>query len=133
MKKLFVLIGQEQRERCKAYIDSLPFGRIAVEIGPYKKKRSVPFNNYYWGFVVAPMAEHCGYTPDEMHEELLGSYFGWETREFMGHKREVPRRTTTSPETLTTTEMQDYVYHCQRVAAQMNVPIQDDPEMRAAG
>jgi len=37
---------------------------------PTKPIRSNDQNAYYWVAVVTPLAEHFGYTPLEMHEEL---------------------------------------------------------------
>ena len=104
-------------------IEEVMNAQLPIEVGmrPYKRKRSNSFNAYYWGCVVTPMAEHCGYSPNQMHEELLGSYWGWETVEFRGHRREVPKRRTTFPNTLNWEEMSNYVHHCQRVGVELGV------------
>ena len=96
---------------------------LSVEWEPYRKKRSTGMNALYWASIVTPLAEHCGYSPNEMHDELLGAYFGWEEKEFNGHKREVPRRRTTFPKTISWEEMADYIEHCRSIAANMGVVI----------
>ncbi len=78
--------------------------RLNVTIKPYRKKRSVDQNAYYWGVIIKVLAEHTGYTPAEMHEEILGAYVGWESRTIKGHSREYPRRRTTFPDTMETVD-----------------------------
>lgn len=99
--------------------------KLIFEVRPYKKPRSLDANAYWWGVVVTPLAEHCGYSPAEMHVELCGSFFGWKTVEFRGHKREVPRRTTTSPDKLGTMEFAELIHHGQQIAADLGVSLPD--------
>lgn len=45
--------------------------RLQVVISPFKGElRSLALNRYYWGIVLELLAEHCGYTREEMHEAL---------------------------------------------------------------
>jgi hypothetical protein len=30
----------------------------------------MPMNSLYWGVYIKTIAEHCGYNPEELHEEL---------------------------------------------------------------
>ena len=98
---------------------------MEVIIQPYRKKRSGQSNRYYWGCVVGPLAEHTGYTPAEMHEEILGAYVGWETREVRGHIREFPRRTSTKPATMETMDFKGLIETGQRIAAEIGVMLHD--------
>ena len=43
-------------------------GEWLVTISRAKATRSGQANRYYWGTVVQAVAEHTGYTPDEVHE-----------------------------------------------------------------
>jgi hypothetical protein len=43
---------------------------VVVALRTRKEKRSTQANKFYWGHVVAEIAEHCGYTKDEAHEAL---------------------------------------------------------------
>lgn len=43
---------------------------VDITIRKHKSQRSNDQNAYYWGVVVAILASHFGYEPDEMHEEL---------------------------------------------------------------
>lgn len=91
-----------------------------LEIKPYKKDRTTQQNRYYRGFVVRPLAQHCGYTEAEMHDELLGSYFGWKTiRGLSGREREVPSRRTTEPEKMSKEDFSKFIEHCHAVGAGM--------------
>lgn len=105
--------------------------KAIVEVRPYRKPRSLDANAYWWAVIVTPMAAHCGYTPAEMHTELCGSFFGWKTVEFRGHTREVPRRTTTHPDTLGTMEFADLIHHGHKIMSEMGVPVPADNEVAA--
>lgn len=119
---------------CVSFLQKLavekPQQKWSVKIEEAKRARSLGSNNFYWGFVVTPMAEALGYSENEMHDELLGSYFGWVQKEFRGHVRDVPRRTTTTNENgerdvLTGERMRLYMAHCQKIAAEMGVCLPD--------
>ena len=99
---------------------------VEVTVKPFHKKRSTEANSFYWGCVVTPLAEHCGYSREEMHTELLGIYYGWESREFRGHKRDFPRRTTTTPETTHSLDFQGLIQTGQQIAAEMGVRLPDE-------
>jgi hypothetical protein len=43
---------------------------IVCTFEEWKDKRSDPQNRYWWGVVVAVLADHCGYSSDEMHDAL---------------------------------------------------------------
>lgn len=101
-----------------------PKVRLKVSVEKYKKARSTEANAYWWAAIVHPLAEHTGYSPQEMHRELCGSYFGWEQKEFRGRKCMVPRRTTTTPDTLGTMEFSDLIHHGHKCAAELGVPLQ---------
>jgi hypothetical protein len=47
-----------------------PDGPVTVTVERETATRSVQANAYYWGVAVKALAEHTGYTPDEMHEVL---------------------------------------------------------------
>lgn len=49
-------------------------GEFIVTITPRKAARSIQANRYYWGVVVELIAEHTGYTPDEIHELLKAKF-----------------------------------------------------------
>lgn len=101
---------------------------LEVIIKPWEKKRSEESNNYYWAVIVDPTASFCGYSKDAMHDEFLGSYFGWVEKELRGHIRQYPRRTTTTNEegerdVLPKHEMQNYIEHCKAIQSELGVPL----------
>lgn len=103
--------------------------RLTITVQKYAKKRSTDANRYYWGVVVNPLAEATGYTPAEMHDEILGAYAGWETRNINGHVREFPRRRSTQPETMETMDFMGLIETGRRIAAELGVIL---PDQKAA-
>jgi hypothetical protein len=63
----FVIKSKEKAEELCRIIrhSSLPFKFAIQEILP---TRSIESNDYYWGFIVTPVANHTGHTTDEIHE-----------------------------------------------------------------
>jgi hypothetical protein len=97
--------------------------RVTVEV--FKTKRSLDANAYYWGQVITPMAEHTGYTPEEMHEVLLFQIYGEKTLTGTtgAGRYQIPAKRTHN---MTITEFQDHIHHCQRIAAELGVAIQPE-------
>ncbi len=61
------------RERFKAFTGK----RVAIIVKAHVAQRSLNQSNYWWGVPVPMLAEHCGYTPSQMHYALLGECFGY--------------------------------------------------------
>lgn len=76
-------------------------GDVQISIEKKRKRRSTAENNYYWGVVVELLAEHFGYTPEEMHEALK--------IEFLKVHTEGKPDTVKGTKKLTTVEMEDYL------------------------
>lgn len=100
-------------------------GRYTIKVEKYRKKRSNDANAFYWSCVVTPLSEHTGYSVPEMHDEILGRYVGWETRNIGGHMREFPRRRTTSPDIMDTMDFKGLIETGQMLAAELGVPLPD--------
>lgn len=47
---------------------------LEVTVKRLRATRSLLQNAYYWGVVVQLLAEHTGYTPDEMHDVLKAKF-----------------------------------------------------------
>lgn len=47
---------------------------VGVIVKQYRKIRSIQQNRYYWGVIVKMLAEHCGYSDEEMHESLKDKF-----------------------------------------------------------
>jgi hypothetical protein len=43
---------------------------VEIIIRKHKSQRSLDQNAYYWGVVVPILADHFGYEPEELHEEM---------------------------------------------------------------
>ena len=121
-------------------LDTTVCWKVTVE--PIKYDRSLSQNAYLWAVPNKMISEATGYEVDEVHEYLLGAYFGW--REKRVPKKpsnpqgveSVPRRTTTKNESgkrnvLSTKDFAEYVGFVQRFAAQkLHIVIPDpDPEL----
>jgi hypothetical protein len=135
MKKSFPYRNAQEWQTCLDYLLSIrDTGKYRVTVEKYRKKRSLDANRYYWSCVVTPLAEHTGFTREEMHEELLGSYYGWETKSIRGHQRDFPRRRSTSPETADTMDFMGLIQTGQQIAAELGIilPDQEHPEQENA-
>ena len=49
-------------------------GEVLIRIERLRATRSQRQNAWYWGVIVQLLAEHTGYTPDEMHEVLKAKF-----------------------------------------------------------
>jgi hypothetical protein len=102
----------------RRYIQTCNDGPYRIEVKPYKPSRSDRQNRYYWGVVVRLLADHCGYTDDEMHDALKWMFL----RVSSGNKPDTVRST----KRLTTQEFEVYIETIKRWAAQdMGVYIPD--------
>lgn len=88
---------------------------FVVEIHKAKQVRSLRQNAYYWGVVVAIVADHTGYTPDESHQELARMFLGYENN---------GKSFVRSTSKLNTVEFEQYMDKCRAWAmAEMSVHI----------
>ena len=83
----------------REHVASLAGKFVEVIIRPERKQRSGEQNRYYHGVVVKILAEHCGYTPAEMHDALRVKFLSEQSGELL------KVRSTTD---LTTKEFEEY-------------------------
>ncbi len=95
----------------KMALGALEGRRFEVTIRRERKKRSLNQNSYYWGIVVAMIAEAAGYEPEEAHEALK-----WELLRVHDDTRLPTVRSTAD---LTTVEFEDYMARCRRLGAEV--------------
>lgn len=93
-----------------------------VLIRKYAKTRTSAANNYLWGVCYTLMADASGYEKEELHDLMCKKHFGVRIVEFMGVKKSVAVRTTTTnehgdPETLPVPEFAEFVDFVIREAA----------------
>lgn len=65
------------RQRIAAVLNGFRGKAIDVEIKRHRDKRSLDQNAYWHAVPVDLLAEHCGYTHDQMHYALLGEWGGY--------------------------------------------------------
>lgn len=70
MKLIINFANKEQVGRLVEHLQNLSNELYDITIKKHKRKRSIEQNSYYWSCVIAPLANHFGYTSEEMHEEL---------------------------------------------------------------
>ena len=44
--------------------------RMTMDIKPFKKKRTLKENNYYWGVIIKHISDFTGMTPEEAHDSM---------------------------------------------------------------
>lgn len=143
----FVLPGGTHRKRALPLavrvlegLDELTAWKVVIE--PVSHERSSAQNAYLWGVANKMISDATGYESEEVHEYLLGRYFGWREKHVPKKPsnakglESIPRRTTTTDENgrrnvLTTTQFSEYVAFVQRFAAQKVGIIIPDPEHAA--
>lgn len=67
----------DKRTEFHEAIKALAGHEVVVKVTPKQRKRSLNQNAYWWAEPVKRLAEHCGYTPAQMHYALLGECFGY--------------------------------------------------------
>lgn len=66
----------QNKDMFDTYLQTLP-EEVQITVSKIKKDRSLPQNAYLWSGVYPPLAEHLGYTNEEMHE-ICKSKFNFE-------------------------------------------------------
>lgn len=98
---------------------------VEIEIRKRRSKRSLKQNAAYHA-AIAPLAEHLGYTTEELKLAMLGGCFGW--HEISG--AQLPIRLHTSD--LNTEEFSDLMAYTNQIAAEAGILILDPSEWKAA-
>jgi hypothetical protein len=120
-------IRLEQREAFAALLRRLEGCQVKLWMTKLNRPRSLSQNAYYWGVVVALLAEHCGYEPEEMHEALKERFLRDREHEMHGLQK------TRSTASLSTAEMCEYIEACCRLGAELGVVIPEPGESSCAG
>lgn len=142
---MFPLEDAERRkvraQRVAAFLAGLdPRKPWELIVRPFKRQRTNPQNAYERGVCCVLLSKAVGYEPDEIHDFLCGTYWGWKqvacpkTPNNPRGIKDVPIRTTTTNENgdrdvLNKQDYWDFVEFIQRFGAQRGVMIPDpDPE-----
>lgn len=85
-----LLDSEDKRQRALMIIGALRLDRpLEVLVRPYVEKRSQSQNARLW-VLHQKVAEHLGVAPDDMHEEALCRFFGYEEKKIGPFVRRVP-------------------------------------------
>lgn len=115
-----------------------------VTVAPLRNTRSAEQNAYMWAVPIKMISAKTGYEPEEVHEYLMGEYFGWKDRRVPKTPRNpkglasIPKRTTTKDydgkrAILPTTDFSEYVEFIQRFAAEKLGLVIPDPDPTLVG
>lgn len=128
-------------QRVAAFLAALdPAKQWELIVRPFKRPRSNPQNAYERGVACVKLATAIGYDPDDVHDFLCGTYWGWKqvscpkTPSNPKGIKDEPIRTTTTNErgerdVLNKQDYWDFVEFIQRFGAKHGVYIPDpDPE-----
>ena len=128
-------------QRVSTFLSGLdPKRTWEVIVRPFKRTRTSQQNRYERGVACVLLSKKIGYEPDDIHEYLCGTYWGWKQEECPKTPnnprgiRDVPVRTTTKNENgesdvLNKQDYWDFVAFIQRFGAEHGVHIPDpDPE-----
>ncbi len=111
--------------RFASHLRRLEGADVEIIVRKHRKKRSDPQNKYYWGVVVAILADHCGYDkPEEMHDALR--------IKFLTIHQDGPLPTVRSTADLSTVEFEHYMLQCRKLGAEMNCQIPEPNEVEYA-
>src|SRR5437016_3327127 len=109
-------IELKDREGFHALIQSLEGKEVQLTLERFRMRRSNQQSRYYWGVIVALLADHCGYEPEEMHEALKAKFLRDRANEEVG---DLPK--IRSSASLDTVAFSDYCAKCQQLAAELGL------------
>lgn len=146
-QRVFLPIEDEVRrkvhaQRVATFLQGLDCRRSwEVLVRPFKRSRTNQQSRYERGVACLLLADATGYEPEEVHEYLCGTYWGWKqvscpkTPSNPSGVKDVPLRTTTTNfkgerDVLSKQDFADFVAFIQRFGAKHNVYIPDpDPDL----
>uniref|UniRef100_A0A6H1ZUY3 Uncharacterized protein n=1 Tax=viral metagenome TaxID=1070528 RepID=A0A6H1ZUY3_9ZZZZ len=70
--------------RFYSWLSTLEGQEVDVIVRKKRKQRSLQQNRYYHGVIIKILADHCGYSPEEMHEALKEKFLGTQERDKHG-------------------------------------------------
>lgn len=121
----FIILNEKVRTNAIEYIKQQNIDKpLQMDIKPYKRNRTLSQNNLYWMWIPY-LAEHFGYTEEEMHDELKYAFLGETT---YINRKGIERVKPISTTTLKTKGMADYLTKVEVLAnkEEIKLPIPDD-------
>lgn len=122
---IFNIIDKDRKDNCISCIKKLKEGdKWEVVIQERKNKRRLSQNRLYWMWIPY-LADHFGYTKDQMHDELKYAFIGEET--WTNNKGKIRTR----PISTTTLSVEEYVHYLNKIDLlarkfQIQLPQPDD-------
>jgi hypothetical protein len=113
------------REMFVRHLLTLAGKEIDLTVKRHRAQRGSQANRYYYGVVVATLADCLGYERDELHEALAHRFLST-----TGPDDPLPRRRSTAD--LNTAEMAEYIDQCKRLASELGCYIPEPGEAEAA-
>lgn len=105
--------------RCVEYVNGLQRGhKYMVTVDELHKPHSGAARNFYWGFVVTPLAEHVGESKEQMHEIILCELYGFTIRIFRGKEYRIPNKRTSK---MSDKEYTEHIHRAQALAGEEGV------------
>ena len=129
MQSLILLDSDRNFTRAKQALVSLWNGRAELalhqfQVDEYKETKRRYQEKFYWGYVVTPFAESCGYTPEELHRVICITLYGSHTVLILGKEYEMPNKTTTTPKPMTIDEYDKHIIMASVMATEEDVFVQ---------
>lgn len=105
----FMVDSEPRRQRLLGILAKLPIANPwEVLVKDYDPKRSTDANKRLWALHEAAGKE-SGYSPGELHELMLGEYFGWQQIKTPSGVHEVPRERSHDKSKTAFREFMDFV------------------------
>jgi hypothetical protein len=115
----------DSKREWEALKQSLAGYEVDVELRKHRSKRSLDQNAFFHA-AIAPLAEHLGYTTEELKLDLLGTKYGWHE---LKSGTKVPLRLHTSD--LNTKDFAELMDHTIQIAAEEGILILDPSQWKA--
>ena len=107
------------------YLSTLNGKQVQVIVSEKGRRRTNRSNRYLWGGVYKPIADHLGYTTEEIHE-LMKSMFAPKKELKVGKEVILVPCSTTE---LLTTRFSEYIGDIKKLGAELGVIILDPSEI----
>lgn len=100
MSRTFTIRDGDQLERLFLFMRAqLKRKPLQVVVDFWAKPRTTNANRRLWK-LHGLASQECGMSPEELHRDACGEYFGWHEEVVMGRTVRTPNRTTTWPDVL---------------------------------
>jgi hypothetical protein len=106
--RTFVVSSPVTVDRLASFLKAHLEHPLTVLVERQRNKRTLSANARLWKLHTLA-SDATGYSPEELHEECLGEFFGWQDGVLFGKPKRRPKRTTTTPDVLPTQEFAKFM------------------------